>query len=268
MRYFFHIGYQGHFYRGWQRQPDVRNVQQVFETTLTNILKTQTPVMGCGRTDAQVHASQYFFHIDVQNAWDYDLMFRVNKALPDDIAVFEIIPVEDNQHARFDATLRTYDYFIHTYKDPFLSRLSSFYANRNLNIDKMQQAVGLLTRYNDFRAFCKSPAVYKHTICNVSSARLFSDMNGDKLRFQISANRFLGRMIRLIVGKLLEVGKSELSVEEFESYLITKEPPKDFAVAYPQGLYLSKVTYPFLDIPMRTDFSTILRNTSSEWKEV
>jgi len=77
--------------------------------------------MGCGRTDAQVHASQFFFHTDVQNAWDYDLMFRVNKALPDDIAVFEIIPVEENQHARFDATLRTYDYFIHTYKDPFLT---------------------------------------------------------------------------------------------------------------------------------------------------
>lgn len=268
MRYFFHIGYQGHFYRGWQRQPDVRNVQQVFETTLTNILKTPTSAMGCGRTDAQVHASQYFFHIDVQNAWDYDLMFRVNKALPDDIAVFEIIPVEDNQHARFDATLRTYDYFIHTYKDPFLSTLSSFYSIRNLNIDKMQEAVSLLTRYNDFRAFCKTPAVYKHTICNVTSAQLFSDVNGDKLRFQISANRFLGRMIRLIVGKLLEVGKGELSVEEFESYLITKEPPKDFDVAYPQGLYLSKVTYPFLDIPMRTDFSTILQNTNSEWREV
>ena len=75
-------------------------------------------------------------------------------------------------------------------------------------------------------------------------------------------------MIRLIVGKLLEIGKGELSVEEFESYLINKEPPKDFDVAYPQGLYLSKVTYPFLDIPMRTDFSTILQNTNSEWREV
>nr|HPH46379.1 tRNA pseudouridine synthase A [Chryseolinea sp.] len=139
MRYFFHIGYHGHFYRGWQRQPNVRNVQHVIETTLTNILKTPTSAMGCGRTDAQVHASQFFFHTDVQNAWDYDLMFRVNKALPDDIAVFEIIPVEENQHARFDATLRTYDYFIHTYKDPFLTTLSSFYLLKNLNIDKMKE---------------------------------------------------------------------------------------------------------------------------------
>jgi len=268
VRYFFHIGYHGHFYRGWQRQPNVRNVQQVFETTLTNVLKTPTSVMGCGRTDAQVHASQYFFHIDVQHVWDYDLMFRVNKALPDDIAVFEIIPVEDNQHARFDATLRTYDYFIHTYKDPFLSKFSSFYLLKNLNIDKMKEAVALLTQYNDFRAFCVTPAVYKHTLCNVTSAKLFADANGDKIRFQISANRFLGRMIRLIVGKLLEIGKGEMSVEEFENYLISKEPPRDFDVAYPQGLYLSKVTYPYLDIPARTDFSTILQNANSEWKEL
>jgi tRNA pseudouridine38-40 synthase len=132
----------------------------------------------------------------------------------------------------------------------------------------MNEAVALLTQYNDFRAFCVTPAVYKNTLCKVTSAKLFVDANGDKLRFQISANRFLGRMIRLIVGKLLEIGKGEMSVEEFESYLITKEPPRDFDVAYPQGLYLSKVTYPYLDIPMRADFSTILQNAGSEWREI
>ena len=91
MRYFFHIGFNGYNYRGWQRQPKALNVQQVFETTLSQLLKIPISIMGCGRTDAQVHASQFFFHVDIEQAWDYDLLFRINKTLPSDIAVFEII---------------------------------------------------------------------------------------------------------------------------------------------------------------------------------
>ncbi len=224
--------------------------------------------MGCGRTDAQVNASQYFFHLDIMQPWDYDLMFRLNKALPADIAIFEIIPVEENQHARFDAIQRTYDYFVHTYKDPFLQAGSSFYFEKNLDLHKMKEAVALLLRYNDYRAFCITPDAYKTTICHVTSATLFADANGDRIRFQISANRFLGKMIRIIMGKLLKIGKGTLSVDEFESYLITKVTPKLIIPAHPQGLYLSKVVYPYLDIPPRTTFSTILQNTTDDWKVV
>jgi len=223
--------------------------------------------MGCGRTDAQVHASQFFFHTDIQYPWDFDLLFRLNKNLPSDIAVFEIIPVEENQHARFDATARTYDYFIHTYKDPFLSGLSALYLEKNLDLESMKDATCLLPKYNDYRPLCKTPANYKHTICHVTSASLSIDAKGDKLRFQISANRFLGRMIRIIVGKLLEIGRKELSVDEFEHYLITKETPKTIEPAYPQGLYLSKVTYPYLDIPPRNEFS-LFRNNIDAWEFV
>lgn len=265
MRYFFHIGFNGFLYRGWQRQPDEQNVQQVFETTLSQIFKEPITVMGCGRTDAQVHASQFFFHADISMPWDYDLVFRINKLLPPDIAVFEIIPVEENQHARFDATLRRYDYFIHTYKDPFLSQLSSLYLEKNLNVGKMKQAVTLLTRYDDYRAFCKRPNDYRTTVCKVTAASFVADASGDRFRFQISADRFLGKMIRIIVGKLLVIGQGKLSVDEFESYLITKETPAIFEPAHPQGLYLSKVTYPFLDIPPRPDFSAILQNKEDEW---
>ena len=222
--------------------------------------------MGCGRTDAQVHASQFFFHVDIEQAWDYDLLFRINKTLPSDIAVFEIIPVKDNQHARFDATQRTYDYFIHTYKDPFLSKVSSLYLERNLNLEKMKQAVSLLTKYNDYRALCKTPDDYRTTICKVTSAQLFAESTGDRLQFQISADRFLGKMIRIIVGKLLCIGSGGLSVEEFESYFITKKTPEAFEPAYPQGLYLSKVTYPYLDIAPRTELSVILKSNINAWQ--
>lgn len=260
MRYFLHIGYNGFNYRGWQRQHEVLSIQEVLETNLSKLLKTPITCLGCGRTDAQVHASQYFFHMDVDKEWDFDLLFRLNKMLSEDIAIFEIIPMEGYPHAQLDAIKRTYDYFIHTYKDPFLSGLSSYYPLKDPNLSKMKEATNLLLKYKDFGAFCKSPDKNPSNICDVTSAILFSDKNGDRLRFQISSNRFLKGMVRIIIKKIMEVGTDELSLDEFESYLALKKIPLKTVPAYPQGLYLSKVTYPFLDIPPRTEFSTIFQN--------
>jgi tRNA pseudouridine38-40 synthase len=264
MRYFFHIGYHGTNYSGWQKHPGVLNVQEVLETALSGLLKTPIFINGCGRTDAQVHASQFFFHMDVENEWKFDLFFRLNKILPDDIAVFDIIPMDGLPHARFDAIQRTYDYFIHTYKDPFLGSYSSLYLELKLDLDKMKAAVALLPLYNDYRGFCKSPDRNDHTICNVTSATLFVDQTGDRLRFNISANRFLSKMIRIIVGRLLDIGKGKMSIDEFESHLISKETPKVIIPAYPQGLYLSKVTYPYLDLPPRSLFMGMMQ--SGDWR--
>lgn len=223
--------------------------------------------MGCGRTDAMVHASQFFFHMDTSEPWDFDMLFRLNKVLPNDIAIFDIVPVNEKHHARFDASQRMYDYFLHTYKDPFLSQLSALYLEQNLNLDEMKKGTTLLTRYNDFRAFCKTPNDYKTTICHVTHAALYADANGDQIRFQISANRYLGRMIRLIMAKLLAIGRGDISVDEFENYLITKNPPKSFEAAYPQGLYLSKVTYPYLDLVPRSTFS-LLHQQAESWLSI
>ena len=261
MRYFFHISYHGTNYSGWQRHPDGLNVQQIFESNLSKILKTNIAITGCGRTDAGVHASQFFFHADIEKQWNFDLLFRLNKLLPDDIAVFDIIPMEGLPHARFDAIQRSYDYFIHTYKDPFLGRFSAMYLLKNIDPDKMKQAAALLPKYNDYRAFCTSPDRNDHTICKVSLANIAMNDNGDKLHFRISSNRFLSKMVRIIMGRLLEIGTGKLSVDEFEHYLADndKETPAVIAPAYPQGLYLSKVTYPYLDIPARTDFVKMLQ---------
>ena len=247
----------------------MHSVQEVLESALARLLKKQVAIIGCGRTDAKVHAGQFFFHADLDDDWDFDLFFRLNKILPDDIAIFDIIPMQGQPHARFDAIQRTYDYFMHSYKDPFLGKFSSLYPNLNLDLDKMKAAVALLPLYNDYRAFCKCPDRIDHTLCYVTSASLFADANGDKLRFHISANRFLSKMIRIIVGRLLEIGRGEMSVDEFEYYLANKETPKVIIPAYPQGLYLSKVTYPYLDIPARTTFSVILQNSmDADWQEI
>jgi tRNA pseudouridine38-40 synthase len=269
LKHFFHIGYHGYHYRGWQRQAGITSVQETIETSISKILKRPVTIYGCGRTDAQVSASQYFFHIEEKLETDYDLMFRLNKVLPHDIAVFDILPMEESRHARYDAEQRTYDYFIHSYKDPFLNTMSAYYNMKGLDVDKMKKAVALLTKYNEYYGFCRSPEKNESTICNVSSAKLFVDGSGDRFRFQVTANRFLKAMIRILVGKILETGRGEFSLEEFENCFITRKTPPLIIPAHPQGLYLSKVTYPYLDLKPRMDFSGILQNRMDDvWVEV
>jgi tRNA pseudouridine38-40 synthase len=264
LRYFFHIGYNGHVYNGWQRHPKANSVQEVIESRLTAIFKHQIGINGCGRTDTGVHASQYFFHADLPE-WDFDLKFRLNKTLPPNIAVFDIISVKEKQHARFDAVQRQYDYFINTYKNPFLGQLSSYYDLQEPNLEEMKKAVTLLPKYKDYRAYCTSPDKNEHTICNVMDAKLFATSNQEFIRFHISSNRFLSKMIRILTGKLIKIGKGELSVDEFESHLISKEPPLLLDPAHPTGLYLSKVTYPYLNLPAKSNFGALAQ---LNWLEI
>jgi tRNA pseudouridine38-40 synthase len=266
LRYFFHAGYLGTHYKGWQKHPDGLSVQQVLEDALSQIFKKTVWIVGCGRTDACVHASQYFFHLDTAIIWDFDLLFRLNHVLPDDIAVFDIIPMEDNAHARFDAIQRAYDYFIHTYKDPFLNGFSSLYPIKDWAIDDMNRAAKLLLNYTDYYAFCKTPDNNTHTICNVTEAQVYISKTGDRLRFHISANRFLGKMVRILTGKLIEIGTGILSVDGFEAHLINPQLAQVIKPAYPQGLYLSQITYPYLHLEPRSNFSQMLGGTDDGWK--
>ncbi|HEX7367661.1 MAG TPA: tRNA pseudouridine synthase A [Pelobium sp.] len=254
MRYFFHIAYRGAAYHGWQQNPTATSIQQVIEQKISQVLKTPVFVNGCGRTDAQVNASQYFFHADIEAACDETFFFRLNRILPDDIAVFEIIRMDGLPHARFDAVQRSYDYFIHTYKDPFLNLSSAQFLDLDLDFEKLKEATALLIKYNDYRPFCTSPDKNVHTICHVSAARWLKKASGRQLRFQISSNRFLSKMIRITVGQLINVGTRKLSVADFENYLINKQTPKILNLAPPRGLYLSKVTYPYLDLAPKTEF--------------
>ena len=224
---------------------------------MQKILKTPTTIFGCGRTDTGVHASQYFFQANLAETDLGELLFKLNYALPPDIVVFEIIPVHDRASTRFDAVQRTYDYFIHLRKDPFLQAGSAFYGGMDLNMEAMKAAVSLLPQYEDYYAFCKSPANFEHTICRVSSAYLWADISGERLRFQITANRYLTGMIRIIVGRLLEIGTGRMSLETFEGHLRDKKTPRIITGAHAQGLYLSKVVYPYLDLPPGTVFTEV-----------
>lgn len=249
LRYFFHCAYQGGNYHGWQRQAGVLGVQQVIEEALSRVLKQRIICLGCGRTDSGVHARQYFFHIDTTAAIPKDLRFILNKILPNDIAIFDVLTVPKTHHAQFGATARTYDYFMHQEKDPVLQAISAQYPCQDWDLELMRQALAMIPCYQDFRAFCLTPDRHDSTLCEVHDTQLISDEQGTKIRLQFTAKGFLKGMIRLLVGSLIAVGSGELNLAAWEESLATGERPTSFSSAYPQGLYLSQIHYPFLEIP-------------------
>lgn len=269
MRYLAHIAYLGTSYRGWQRQNGVVSVQELIESALLTILGEKANAVGCGRTDAGVHASQYCFHFDISStrqmteSENITFQYILNKELPEDISVFDIIPVEPNFHAQHNATLRTYHYFFHTVKDPFLANVSALYLNMEFDFDLMQKAVDLIPKINsegltlsgtltgsghDFRAFCTTPEKHSSTLCRIESVQLQKNKEGTRFSFTISADRFLRSMVRTIAGKLIEIGIGRMSPEEFELHLLSGKSFKFQNQAYPQGLFLSRVVYPGIEL--------------------
>lgn len=246
MRLFFHIAYDGSKYSGWQWQPNADTIQEVIEQKLAKIFKEKITVFGCGRTDKGVHASQYFFHIELNNEPNFDIQFILNKHLPSTIYLFEVIKVEERQHSRYDAISRSYDYFLHTKPDPFLDKYSTLFNLEQLDFKLMQEAASIVASYNEFRSFCLRPDAHNHTQCKISESNLYLDEVNGRLRFSITGDRFLKGMIRLLVAGLLKVGRKQITINEFRDYLENPRDIQDLKKAAPNGLYLSSVVYPYL----------------------
>ncbi len=246
--YFLRIAYDGTDFRGWQRQPGgVVTVQQSIEDLLSRIHQREVTVGGCGRTDAGVHATQYYLHLRVPEALPENYHFFVNKQLPAGISLLEIIPVSDRAQARYDATERTYDYFFHAAPDAFLDRFSGCYELRHFAADRVVRALPLLLAYNDFHAFCKTPDRHNTTIVHFTEASLYRNPAGDRYRLRFVANRFLRGMIRLLVNDLLLLGNGALTHEDFREMLVSGQRKPHFRLAHPEGLFLTGVRYPYLD---------------------
>ena len=267
MRYFIHLAYNGYNYHGWQRQINAISIQQIIEEGFIKLLKTKISCIGCGRTDAMVHASQYFFHFDYFHPLPNEFQFKLNKILPNDIAILDVIPMEGYPHAQFAAIERSYEYYIHTRKNPFLHKFSALYEYPNLNFEKMKEAINILPKYTDYSRFCKSPLQNDNVICKVEQTKLYINEKQDRIRFKITADRYITGMIRIISQRMIDIGRGKLTVDEFEAILDGRMKPKKIVVAYPQGLYLTKVKYPFLDIPSNTDFACEVNDCKDYWIE-
>ena len=242
-RYFIYFSYDGTDYHGWQYQPNAVSVQQRLEEALSLILNEKVSVVGAGRTDAGVHARMMIAHYDTDNGLDREkLTFKLNCLLPQDIAVYKIIPVSPDAHARFSATSRMYHYYVTLSKTPFHSRYATrlYYA---LDFDRMNEAAALLLNYTDFGCFCKAHAGNKTNICHVSSAHWYKQKEG-LYYFEIRADRFLRNMVRAIVGTLLEVGRGKISVSQFEKIIQSGKRSCAGDSVPAQGLFLEDIVYP------------------------
>jgi tRNA pseudouridine38-40 synthase len=214
MRRFIQLSYDGAAYHGWQKQPNARSVQQTLQEALSMLLQTDIEVVGAGRTDAGVSARMMVAHFETSKACDNEqLVYKLNKLLPHDIAVQRIWEVPDEMHARFSATSRTYHYYIHTRKDPFV-RQYSWLVTFPLDFARMNEAASRLPDFEDFTSFSKVNTDTKTNLCNVTEAR-WTQVGENTWRFTITANRFLRNMVRAIVGTLIEVGRGRMTVDEF-----------------------------------------------------
>jgi tRNA pseudouridine38-40 synthase len=245
MRYFLELTYNGTRFCGWQRQPNAPSVQQTIEDIFSMMLRQPIDITGCGRTDTGVHARQYFAHFDFDHEFPKNFLERADRLVGNDIALRKIIPVADTNHARFDATSRSYQYTISFQKNPFFTEIEWFFTQKDrLDIEKMQKAADLLRGYSEFAPFCKTHSDAQTMRCAITHCEwIFAD---DGALLHISANRFLRGMIRLIVGMCINVGLGQLSLEDVKEALDKQQPLKKSYSVPPTGLFLSDIVYPFL----------------------
>lgn len=252
MRYFIQLSYDGTEYHGWQVQPNGVSVQEVLQKALSTLLHQPTEVTGAGRTDAGVHASMMVAHFD----WPADhegegceempldctqLTYKLNRLLPPDVAVQAVRPVGPEMHARFSATRRTYHYYIHTRKDPFL-RGYSWQVNVPLDFALMNEAAQVLLEYSDFTSFSKTGTDVKTNICQLTEAR-WEQLKPGEWRFTVSANRFLRNMVRAIVGTLVEVGRHRMTISQMRHAIEAKDRQRAGESVPGHALYLTNIEY-------------------------
>lgn len=244
MKYFIELAYNGKNYHGWQIQPDAISVQEKINIAFSTILREKIVVVGAGRTDTGVHASQMFAHFDTEKNLDANFAYKLNAILPSDIVIFNIKLVHNDAHTRFDALSRSYEYKIWLGRNPFLLETTLQLHHQKLNIDLMNEAAKILYEYEDFECFSKVKTDVHTFNCNVTEAKWV--LNKNELTFHISANRFLRNMVRAIVGTLINVGKEKITVKDFRKIIESKNRSNAGTSVPAKGLFLTKVEYDYI----------------------
>lgn len=246
MRYFLEVSYEGTQYSGFQVQDGQETIQSQVTKALETLFRESFSLTGSSRTDAGVHALQNYFHLDTAILFTAKHRYNLNAILPADIAVTEIFRVSEEAHCRFDAVQRSYKYLIYRKKDPFMVNrgwLFPYPVNREL----LDGLAVVLKEYNDFSSFSKRNTQVKTYICSIIDSGWEETSKGE-LVYRITANRFLRGMIRGIVGTMLRIARSEMSIAEGEQLFRSIIEAKDCTAADfttpAKGLYLESVMYP------------------------
>ncbi|ULQ56649.1 tRNA pseudouridine(38-40) synthase TruA [Flavihumibacter rivuli] len=240
-RYFIEVAYKGAGYSGFQVQENAHTVQAELEKALLVLFREPVSLTGSSRTDAGVHALQNYFHTDTAAALSDRVVYNLNAILPEDLAVNSIRKVHPDAHCRFDAVSREYRYRIYRHKHPFLADRAYFFPY-TLDLDRMQEAAGMLMEYEDFTSFSKRNTQVKTFKCRIMESRWEEEEWG--LAYYVKGNRFLRGMVRALTATMLRVGRHKLTIDQFRAIIEARDCTKaDFAVP-PHGLFLEKVNYP------------------------
>ena len=241
MRYFIELSYLGKNYHGWQIQPDANSIQEEPNKAISTVLQEEISIVGAGRTDTGVHASQMFAHFDSTTELDKNTVFKLNSILPKDIVVHQVEKVDDEKHARFDALNRSYEYRIWLGRNPFLLETTWQLFHQKLDVKAMNKAAKILLEYEDFQAFSKVKTEVKTFNCTISKAIWVQE--GNQLTFHITANRFLRNMVRAIVGTLVDVGKHKITNQDFREIILSKNRANAGLSVPAKGLFLTEINY-------------------------
>lgn len=240
-RYFIEVGYKGAQYSGFQVQENAHTVQAEIDRALSMLFRAPIESTGSSRTDAGVNAQQNFLHFDTELPLHPQFLYKINAILPDDVVLRGIYNVPEDANSRFAALARSYEYTLYTHKDPFLKDRGYFFPYK-MDIAALQEAAEVIMGYSDFTTFSKRNSQVKTHICTITESRW--TVTGERIVYNVTANRFLRGMVRGLVGTMLRVGRGKLSMDQFKQAIESLDCTNaDFAVP-PQGLFLMKVRYP------------------------
>ena len=242
MNYKFEIVYDGTDFFGWQSQKDQRTVQGDIEFALKDILKIDSVnVIGSGRTDSGVHAKAQIANVFLETRMSpLQLMKALNRKLSNDVFIKDCVLVDEKFNARFSAKKREYLYYITDTYSP-INRQYSWNCKWEFDENKLQECAAMLIGENDFSLFSKASSETKNKICCIyeSSWNFESEIGV----YHISGNRFLQHMVRLLVGTMIEVGRSRLSLRDFQNILKCEDTNTCAVRAPALGLFLNKIHY-------------------------
>lgn len=242
-RYLLKIAYDGSGYHGWQVQPNGITVQAVLCDKMSQLLKEPVNITGCSRTDAGVHANEFFCHFDTEKQLPEKAYINgLNAILPNDIAVSDCTAVDDDFHARYSAKGKNYIYKFYDGKvrNPFLRNYSLYVPNK-INVDLMNKFCNNFIGEYDFSGFSSSKRTVTDTVRNVYECSAVRDE--DIVTLSISANGFLYNMVRIVAGTALSVADGKINPDDTKKIILSKQRDAAGPTLPPNGLYLNKVFY-------------------------
>ncbi|NPB05681.1 MAG: tRNA pseudouridine(38-40) synthase TruA [Aquificae bacterium] len=241
--YLLELSFLGTGFHGWQYQPGVPTVQGELLKALSKLFKVEwVPIVGCSRTDAGVHAEQFFANFKVDRFIEPSKVQRaLNGMLPPQIAVRKVELVDLSFNARFAAKAKVYRYLIWNdpVRNPFLLD-RAWHVPAPLDLDAMREAASLLAGTHDFSAFAKNDEG-RNPVINLEQLQI--SVEGSLIELKLRASHFLRYMVRRIVATLVEVGRGSLKPREVKEILESRDPSRAPFNAKPYGLYLHRVYY-------------------------